>query len=154
MKKKNIRTALDALKTIKMPKIEDKELRNGIINDHFTLLKAWDKYEKDVKNLETAHLGPFEEERQKVGELQQKLQTTTDRQEQLELSQEINSHEDLFKAINAYHKAVSDLGEEEVKIKGMDRDKFMDEIAKQDFNLGLIEALYPMFTIKEDKPKK
>ena len=152
MKKKNIRTALDALKTIKMPKIEDKALRNGIINDHYTLLKEWDRYERDAKNLETVHLAPFEEERQKVGELQQKLQTCTDRKEQLALVQEINSHEDLLKAINDHNKAVADLGEEEVEIKGIDHDKFMEEIAKQDFNLGLIEALYPMFT--ETKTKK
>lgn len=154
MKKKNIRTVLDALKTIKMPKIEDKALRNGIINDHFTLLKAWDKYERDAKNLETAYLGSYDEERQKVNELQSKLQTSLDRKEQAELVREINSHDDLIKAIAAHNKALEALGEEEVEIKGIDRDKFMDEIAKQDFDLGLIEALYPMFIIKEDKPKK
>ena len=145
MKKKQIRAALDALKTIKMPKIEDKALRNGIINDHYTLLKEWDRYERDAKILETVHLGPFEEELKEIGKLQQKLQTSTDRKEQLDLVQEINDHEDLIKATNVHKKAVEDLGEEEVEINGIDHDKFMEEIAKQDFNLGLIEALYPMF---------
>ena len=145
MKKKQIRAALDALKTIKMPKIEDKALRNGIINDHYTLLKEWDRYERDAKILETVHLGPFEEELKEIGKLQQKLQTSTDRKEQLDLVQEINDHEDLIKATNDHKKAVEDLGEEEVEINGIDHDKFMEEIAKQDFNLGLIEALYPMF---------
>lgn len=154
MKKKNIRTVLDALKTIKMPKIEDKALRNGIINDHYALLEEWDKFEKETKKLETVHLGSFEDERQQVNELQQKLALSLDRKEQIEIAKEINSHKDLMKATDAYNKAFEELSNEDVAINGIERDKFMDEIAKQDFDLGLIESLYPMFNAKKDKSKK
>lgn len=145
MKKKEIKTALEALKTIKMPKIEDKELRNGIISDHFKLLGEQKKYEVDIENLRTAHLGAFEDEQREIQELNQELQTELDRVKQVELAKKINSHKEYAKAVVDFSKAVEDLGNEEVEIKGIPHEKFMEEIQKQDFELGLIEALYPMF---------
>lgn len=145
MKKKQLRIALDALKTIKMTKIEDKPLRNDIIDNHFAMLGEWERFEKAAKKLETVHLGSFEDERREFDELQQRMHTCIDRKEQWEIMREINSHGELRKAIGEYNKAFAELAEEEVEIKLIDRQKFMEEIAKQDFDLELIEALYPMF---------
>lgn len=147
MKKKEISTATTALKTVKMPKIEDKELRNGIISDHFVMLGEQKKYEADIEKLRTAHLGAFEEEQKEIQELNQELQSELDRVKQAELMRKINSHKEYAKAVQEFSKAVEELGNEEIQIKGIDHEKFMEEIQKQDFDLGLIEAIYPMFNI-------
>lgn len=145
MKKKEIQVALAALRAIKMPQIEDKELRKDIISDHFKLLGELKKYESDIKDLETVHLGAFESERMDVTLLQQKLRGTRDREEQLRIAQEIDSHVALYEAMKEYNKATEALGEETVEINGIDHEKFVEEIQKQDFSLGMMEDLYPMF---------
>ena len=147
MKKKEIKIALDALKTIKMPKLEDKETRNGIIADHFNLLGEQKKYEADIEALRTAHLGAYEAEQKEIQELNQELQSELDRVKQAELMRKINSHKEYSEAVLAFSKAIEELGNEEVEIKGIDHEKFMEQIEKQDYDLGLIESLYPMFNI-------
>ena len=147
MKKKEIKVALDALKTIKMPKIEDKDLRNGIISDHFKLLGEQKNYEADIEKLRTVHLGAFEEEQKEIQELNQELQSELDRVKQAELMRKINSHKKYAEAVNAFSKAVEELGNAEVEINGIDHAKFMEQIEKQDYDLGLIESLFPMFNI-------
>ena len=149
MKKKEIRTALDALKTIRMPKIEDKALRNGIITDHLQLLREQRKYENDLRDLETAHLGAFEDERADVEDLQRKVQLEGDMKARQDLLREIAKHDRYFAALRDYNKAAGKVADEEVSITGIDQDRFVAEIQKQDFDLGILEALYPMFINKK-----
>lgn len=145
MKKKEIQVALAALRSIKMPLIGDKSLRKTIITDHFKLLGELKKFESDMKDLETVHLGAFEAERLEVAGLQQRLRGTQDHEEQTRLVREIDSHTALFEAIKEYNKAAEDLGEQTVEIDPIDHEKFIEEIQKQDFTLGMMEDLYPMF---------
>lgn len=137
--------ALEALKKIKMPAIENKELRNGIITDHLKLVRENKKYEEKIKELDTVHLGAYEEERKEVADLQRDLQAEKDVAKQVELAKKIESHKDLFDAIKAYNKAVEEITNEEVEIAGIPEAAFLEEIQKQDFDLGQIEALEPMF---------
>lgn len=148
MKKKEIRAALDALKRIRMPKIEDKALRNGIITDHLTLLREQRKLEADLRDLDTSHYADLEEDREKVADLQERLQLalgTKDHQKARELANEIAEHRDYLAATKACNKAIADLMNEDVTINGIPQDAFIEEIQKQDYDLGIIEAVYPMF---------
>lgn len=145
MKKKEIPSALEALKKIKMPAIENKELRNGIITDHLKLVRENKKYEEKVKELDTVHLGAYEDERKEVADLQRDLQAEKDVAKQVELAKKIEGHKDLFDAIKSYNKAVEEIANEEVEIGGIPEAAFLEEIQKQDFDLGQIEALEPMF---------
>ena len=146
MKKSEIRPALNALKGIRMPKIEDKEFRNALISDHIYLLGEQKRFEDDIKDLETAHLGAYEEERNKVADLQQRLQAEKDPEKRQALTDEINSHEELFKAIVAYNKAVEALACEEVQLPSpIKADDFVAGMEGQDYDLSLIEAVFPMF---------
>lgn len=146
MKKSEIRGVLAALKQIKMPKIEDKAFRNDLITDHLFLLGEQKRFDAKVKDLDTAHLGAYEEERNQVADLQQKLQMETDPEKKKALVDEINSHKELYKAIMAFNKAVADLSEEEVKVPvTFDGMKFIEALSGQDYDLGLVEAVFPMF---------
>lgn len=144
MKKNEIKAALEALKKIKMPAIEDKALRNRIITDHLTLVRAQKRYEKDVHDLDTVHMEAYAEERQKVTDLQREMQLETNPVRQAEIAREIETHKDLFAAVRDFNKAVAALGEEEVAIEGVPEGAFLEELQKQDFDLGQIEALEPM----------
>ncbi|MBO4524994.1 MAG: hypothetical protein J5692_00170 [Bacteroidales bacterium] len=145
MKKKDIRPALDALKPVKLQKIEDKKLRKTIVSNYVTLVVAWNAFEEKRKAMEEAHLGAYEKQREEVAKLQQELQAETDRNKQKELLRQINENEELFAAVKEFNKDFEALGNEEVEVKGIPQDEFIEEIQKQDFDLGIIEALYPMF---------
>lgn len=148
MKKHEIKAALEALKKIKMPKLDDKDLRNTIIKNHLYLLGQQKKYEQDIEDMRTAHLGPYDEETQKVQELQQKLQVETDRVKAKEIADEINSYKEFFEAVAAFNKAADEKGKEEVEITLISADKFTEEYMKQDYDCSVVEALYPMFDIE------
>ena len=146
MKKNEIKVVIEALKRIKMPKIEDKELRNVIIKNHLVLLGAYKQYESDIEDLRIAHLGNYEDELKKVQELQSSLQIETDREKIKSLVEEINSHKDLREAMDGFNKAVNDLGNETVdKITAIPADKFVEEYGKQDYDMGVVEAIFPLF---------
>lgn len=140
-----MRAALDALRKIKMPAIEDKKLRNGIITDHLKLVREQKRYEEKVRDLETVHLGAFEKERETVTQLQRALQAEKDLSKQLELAREIESHTELFEAVKTCNNAIDELGKEDVQILGIPEAEFIEAIQSQDFDLGQIEALVPMF---------
>lgn len=144
MKKHEMKAALEALKKIKMPAIEDKGLRNSIITDHLTLVRAQKRYEKDVRDLDTVHLAAYAEEREKVTDLQRQLQIEKDPAKAREIAAEIETHKDLFAAVRDFNKSVQELGEEEVEIHGVPEADFLEELQKQDFDLGQIEALESM----------
>lgn len=147
MKKKDMKQVLDALKTIKLPKFEDKELRNAIIKDHFKLLGENKKYEEAIDNLRTAHLGALADEQKKVNELREELRTVTKAERAGEILKEIREYQGYLDAEADFIKDFNELAEEEVEITPIDSEKFLDEIQKQDFDLGLIEAIYPMFNL-------
>lgn len=147
MKKSEIKPALNALKTIKMPKIEDKDLRNTIIKDHMALLGESRKLEAKIDDLRSAHLGALADEQKVVNDLREELRTAIESHEAARIFKEIQSHKDYLDAEAALIKAINDLYAEEVEVTPVDSEKFLEEIQKQDYDLGLIEAIYPMFNL-------
>lgn len=145
MKKHEIKAALEALRKIKMPAIENKELRGGLIADHLKLVRAQKRYDEKVQDLETVHLGAFAEERDAVAKLQRDLQIEKNVDKQIEIARQIESHKQLFEAIKTCNKAIEELGNEDVEIAGIPEAEFLEAIQSQDFDLGQIEALVPMF---------
>lgn len=150
MKKREIKPALEALKKIRMPKIEDKALRNGIIKDHLAMLSAQRKLDDDLRDLDTSHFADLDEDREEVARLQEKLQLaigSKDHKKAVEYSSEIAEHADYLAAVKAYNKDVAELMEQEVEIAGIPMEAFIEEFQKQDYDCGIVEALYPMFII-------
>ena len=154
MKKSEINAALAALKEIKMPKIEDKDLRNDLIENHFTLLDAGRKVDAAVEDMRTVHTEAFKEDEQKIEELQQKLNETDDREEQRALIKQINSFDARNKAVKQFNEEAAKLYAEEVTgLKPINREKFTEEIKKMDnMKLSWVEALYPLFVIDQSEP--
>lgn len=147
MKKKEIKPALDAIKTIRMPLIENKELRNALINIHLFLLKEQKKLEMELQDLQTVHLAPYEKERNRIGELQQQLAAEKEPAKKQAIIDEINSFTELLAAINAFNKDQYDKLEEDVEIKPVSLDRFVEEYQKQDYEPSVVEALYPLFEV-------
>lgn len=145
MKKHEITPALEALKNVKMNKIEDKSFKKALLDHYVTLVKEKRNLDDDLAALKQAHLSPYEDEQQKVSALQDQLRTETDRSRQAELAREIYSHKELFAAMRDYNKAVEELGKDEISLPGLPQDKFVEEMDKQGFELGLLDAVYPMF---------
>lgn len=155
MKKSEINAALAALKEIKMPKIEDKDLRNDLIENHFTLLDAGRKVDAAVADKRTVYTEAFKEDEQKIEELQQKLNETDDREEQRALIKQINSFDARNKAVKQFNEEAAKLYAEEVTgLKPINREKFMEEIKKMDnMKLSWVEALYPLFVLENKEPE-
>lgn len=154
MKKSEIKAALDALKEIKMPKIEDKELRNALINNHFALIDAGRKVDATAEDARKVFLEAYKEEQEKIEALQQKLRTEDDPKEQRAISREIDSHKDYMDAVKALNEKLVKLYEEPVEgLTRIDRVRFSEEIQKQDFKMSWFESLYPMFVLEKAKAK-
>lgn len=145
MKKKEIKSALEALRPIRAQRIADQELRDAILDDTMTLLAEQRKYEQDAKDLERAHLGAYEADRAAVAQLRSQLQRETDREKRADLQAKIDSYEELYREVREFNKKVLALGEESIHIKPIDRDTFMKEMQSQDYNLGMIIDLSPLF---------
>ena len=157
MQKKEIRAALDALKEIKMPKIEDKDLRNNLIDNHFTLLDAGKKVDAEVEKKRTVFLEAYKDEEQGVQEHQNKINEASTRDEQIELSKELRTkHKGYLDAVKDFNEDVNKLYKENVEgLKPIDREKFMDAIKEMDnMKLSWVEALYPLFVLEEPEKKE
>lgn len=145
MKKKEMNSALEALKTIKMPKIENKELRNLVIKDHLQLLGEKRKYEAGIEDLRIAFLEAYSGEQDEVVDLQGKLRVERNPAKQMELMDEIAKHKDYLEAVKEFNTKTEKMGNEEIEIEPIPMDEFVSEYQKQDYDMGVIEALYPMF---------
>ena len=159
MKKSEIRVALDALKEIKLPKIEDKDIRNTIIENHFILLDASRKVDEKVEDNRKVFLAAHKAEEKAVNELKAKIVEATNRDNKVALSKELREkYQCYFDAVDEFNESVDKLYAEEVPgLKPIDREKFIEELKNMDdFNLAWVEALYPLFMVSDgDKqPKK
>ena len=150
MKKFEIKSALDALKKIKMPKIEDKDLRNVLIENHYVLYDAGMKYDAAIEREKDVLLGAYKEEQQVIEDLQRKLQMSeSGSDEQRDIIRELNSHEDYYKAVAKLNEKIIALGKENIDgLKKVDREKFMQELEKQEYDFNIVEGLYPLFVLE------
>ena len=157
MKKKEIMSALNALKQIKMPQIEDKELRNDIISNHLLLLDAMKKYDGDIAKLEKVYLSSdsAKKDREEVTALQEKAQVAKTLEERNDLIRQIQSHTEWAKTVQLYNEAVNKLADEDVNgIKVIDRERFINAILpSMDYSLGLLECVYPMLSSQPEAEK-
>lgn len=147
MKKKEIKPALDALKSIKIPKIEDKDVKTAIIKNHLKLLAEQKKLEGELEDLQKAYLGPYEDQRNAFAELQQKFNAEKDEAERQKLVDQMNSYTELISALNSLNKDQYEKLEEDVEVELIDMDKFVEEYQNQDYDLTVVEALYPMLKV-------
>ena len=155
MIKSEIRAALEALKTIRMPKIEDRGLRNDLIDNHFVLLEVGRKTEEKLADTRKVCFSPYEEDQAKLEELQKEYNGAESESDRRRIIREMNSFTEYNKAQREYYKLVESVNQEEVEgLKRIDRKKFMEEIQKQDYSLEWIEALYPLFVLEETKKPK
>lgn len=147
MKKRELRLVLDAFKRIKMPKIEDKDLRNKMITCHLALIKELKKYEAELEDFRVVHLGAFDDELAEYQELQNKINIEMNPEKRAELLEKLESHKDLRDAIQAYNKAVVAAGEKDVEVEKIDAAAFVAEYQKQDYDASVVEALSPLFIL-------
>lgn len=150
MKNNEIAPALAALKEIKIHKFDDKDTRNILIDDHFTLLDAGKKVDAAIEDKKKVFLEAYKDEEQAVQDLQTKINEAATREEQVEYTKKLREeHKDYMDAVKVFNEEVGKLYAEEVKgLKKIDREKVMDELKKQDIKLSWVEALYPLFVLE------
>lgn len=159
MIKSEIKAALEALKKIKMQKIKNKDLRNLLIEDHFTLLKVGRRTETKLEDIRKVMMAPYEEDQEKILNLQKEYQGAESDADRRRINREINEFTEYDKASRDYFKKVEEVNKEEIKgLKKIDRQAFMEAIEDQDYTLEWVEALYPLFVLddsdSEEKPEK
>lgn len=148
MKKREIKSVIEGLKAVKIAKLEDKELRTKVFKIFMKLLGEQKKFESEFEDMKTVFLSANKEEQDKVTELQNKLNTELDRAKQAEIAREINSHKDYLEAVKQLNEKVETLGNEDIKIEKIDVEKFCEEFEKQDYELSVLENIYPLLDTK------
>lgn len=143
MKKKELTPALDALKTIKISAIGDKELRKTVLANHLVLLRESRKFDEDVADLRTAHLSAFD--KTETARLYGRLPYVADPKERASILERVNADKDYVAALGEFQEGVNALAEEDVAITPIDADAFVGAMMEQDIDLGQLEAIFPMF---------
>lgn len=157
MIKAQIIPACEGFKKLNMPKIEDKEFRNQLIDIHFALLDEKEKYEKAAKKTrEVIITEPIQKQADEFEELRSKYLAETDAGKKAELERRLNTEfSDVNKATAELGKKLNELGLEEVKIGTVSKKKFREEYAKQDYSAAVVENLHPLLADDpEPAPKK
>jgi len=146
MKKKEVRAVLEALKKVKVMKIEPEEFRAQIISIHLALLGVKRKIDEDVEDLKAAILGPYTEDAKRVVELNREMMAEQDDAKKLAIAEKINSFKGYLDASDAFSDAMGRLGEEEVTgLNPVSAEQFCREYQKQDYDFDVVEKLYPLF---------
>lgn len=145
MKKREIKQVLEALRVVKMPKIEDKGLRNKLIRVHLKLLSDFRKYDEELEDARVVFLSAYKEDREEVTRLQDLLQTEQDRAKQMEIAARISSYTEYLAAVRELNEKAEALGREPVQVEALDLESFVTEFEKQGYDLAVIEQLYPLF---------
>ena len=145
MKKKEIRAALDAMRKVKVASIENKDIRNSFIDAHLCLLAEQRKFETEYSDMRTAFLESYNDEQDVVVKLQEKLSYETDPKKRNELAAQIAEHDKYLLAVREFNTMAEKMGEEEIKVKPIDMGTFVAEYQKQDYDMGVVEALFPLF---------
>lgn len=157
MIKAQIIPACEGFKKLNMPKIEDKEFRNQLIDIHFALLDEKEKYEKAINKVKEVYITePIQKRAEEFEKLRQEYIKETDGGKKAELERRLNTEfSDVNKATLDYNKKVNEIGQEEVKIGTVSKKKFREEYAKQDYSAAVVENLHPLLADEQEPaPKK
>ena len=157
MKKIQVRASLEALKTIKMAKIENKTIRNTLIKDHMALLDEQDRIDRDLRKLETAMLSGYKpEQRKALADRQDAVSVEPDAAKRAEMSRAILvDFSDLLAAQRAYNREAVRMSDKPVtcKLDLLPRDAMLAELDAQDFDFALLENIYPLLEPVEKNNK-
>lgn len=149
MKKVQINPALAALNRIRVTMIEDKGLRDQVITTHVALLEEQQNFRSAMARLKKAHLAGYDNELDAMQALERDRQAAADDKEKARIQAELDKHVDVLKAFDAYKKAIAELGMKEIKVPGLPKARFLAAIQDQIEDLGMLEALFPLFVNKE-----
>lgn len=147
MKKAEIKPVMNALRGVRMPKIEDKDFRNALIGIHVELFKVSKKCDLEIDALRSAILGDYTKEIAEFEGLRAKIQMENDSEKKIELIKEMESHKELIKAIGQFNDSVNEFLSGEVEIPKISLEKFVEEYQKQDYDCAVVEALSPIFEV-------
>lgn len=145
MKKREMKATLEAMKVVRVPKIENKELRNKFIRVHLKLLKEEKKYEDEMEDAQVVFLSAYGEEQAKVGKLQEAMRAETNRAKQEEIAREIETHSEFLDAVKEFNEKAAEMGREVVELEPLDMAEFVEEYEKQGYDPGVVEGLFPLF---------
>lgn len=149
MKKVQINPALAALNRIRVTMFEDKGLRDQVITTHVALLEEQQDFRSAMARLKKAHLAGYDNEIDVMQALERDRQAAADDKEKARIQAELDKHVDVLKAYDAYKKAIAELGMKEIKVPGLPKARFLAAIQDQIEDLGMLEALFPLFVNKE-----
>lgn len=145
MKKREMKAALEAMKAVRVPKIENKQLRNRFIEVHLKLLGEEKKYESEMEDAHIVFLSAYAEEQEKVVKLQEELRVERNRAKQEAIAAEIAAHADYLDAVKEFNKRAEEMGREVVEIEPIDMAEFIEEYGKQGYDPSVVEGLFPLF---------
>ena len=153
IKKLQVRPAIEALKGVKMQRIEDKALRRAVIAAYVRLLEIQGGIDRELDNLETATLGAYAAERKELESLRDDIQAAGSKEKAKAIADDIIARFGELLAAERAHKreALALLSVDTEGPDPIDRDAFIDAMAAQEWNFALLEAVYPLLAAKPAK---
>lgn len=147
MIKKDLNNVLEALKSIKMPKVENKDLRTALIKTHFVLLGEQKRFVAAVEDLRTVYLGAYQDEIAELAPMEEEMMNpATPDGRKLEIAKVLRSHTDLQAAIKTFNAECNKLAGDTVEVEPIDSTAFLAMAMEQGIELETIEKLYPILS--------
>lgn len=148
MRKNEIRPVLNAMasKSLHLGKFMDKDFRNRFIEAHMVLLDLQEAIDAKIEKMQVAFLESYKEEKDTVERLQEKLRFCVNPEDRARIAEEIEGHADYLEQVKAFNERVNAMGKEEVEVPMLDRKTFIEEYKRQEYDPGVVEALWPILT--------
>lgn len=146
MKKNEIEKALEGLKKVPVAKLRDAKLKESIVTTYMQLLREHRKFLEQKQDLQTVFLDNYREEQKEVAKLFEELNREKEAKKRDIIAAKFEKHSACILAADEMAKEIKTAGEEPVSVAPIDEERFTKAfMAMDEFDLGVIEALYPLF---------
>jgi hypothetical protein len=144
MKKREMGDALIAMRSVKVQRLENKDLRAQFIRVHLKLLEEQKKYDIEMEDRKIVFLAAWGEEQSKVIKLEAMMKAEPDPAKKREIALEIETHRDYLDAVKGFNDTAAEMGREEVEVETFDRADFIADYEKQGYDPSVVEGLFPL----------
>ncbi len=145
MKRREMGAALIAMRSVKVQRLENKDLRAQFIRVHLKLLEEQKKYDAELEDRRIVFLAAWGEEQSAVIRLEGMMNAEPDLAKKRDIATEIETHHDYLDAVKEFNETTDKMGREEMVVESFDMAEFISDYEKQGYDPAVIEGLFPLF---------
>lgn len=138
MKKSKVIEIFKFLSTIKLNKINDKDVRSAVVSNHLQMYSVSKKYEEDVEELRKRVFEGKTEELEELIRLREEFKGESNTEKKSKIIAKIaKDYKEILELENSFYKELNSILDEEVQLnlKKVNKESFVDTCAEAEVNI-------------------